>query len=241
MKTINQFTYAEINNYNCSNPTIPSWIMETYAQYGEDIIIEAILKAFLSRNTQKQYSFTYIEIGANHPISTNSSYLFYKKYNASGILIEANPELISELKRVRPRDLILNYAISNNDSDQVEFYISKDTEISSLNEEFVKAWDKEKAKNIKKVKNKRINSILELAKNVDLLYLSIDVEGLDLNLIKDIDYEKYCPFIIQCEPGEGFRKGTKKEIIDFLQNKNYMLLSETEGNLIFINKKYLNE
>lgn len=239
IKTINPFVYNYISYGEITNPTIPAWIGETYAQYFEDVIVESLIKAYVSKNKNKVLSFTYIEIGANHPISTSSTFLLSKKYNANGILVEANPDLISELSKIRKRDHVYNFAISNSDEEYVEFYLSKDTEISSLNKQFVEAWDKKEANNKIRVKNKRINEILEITKNCNLVYLSIDIEGMDLDLIKDIDYTKYKPFLIQCEPSEGFKKGTKDEMVDFLKEKNYILICETEGNLIFIHQDYI--
>lgn len=238
-KIINPFVYNYIANNDIKNPTLPAWIGETYSQYFEDIIVESLLKAYLSKNKEKKLSFTYIEIGANHPISTNSTFLLNKKYGVNGILIEANPDLIGDLSKIRSKDFVYNVAISNSNEENVEFYLSKDTEISSLNKNFVEAWDKKEASNKIVVKNKRINEILHIVKDCDLIYLSIDIEGMDLDLIKDIDYPKYSPFLIQCEPSEGFKKGTKDEMIEFLKQKNYILICETEGNLIFINQKYI--
>lgn len=41
-----------------------------------------------------------LEIGANHPIATSATYLLSVELGISGVLVEANPALIGDLKKV---------------------------------------------------------------------------------------------------------------------------------------------
>ena len=79
----------------------------------------------------------------------------------------------------------------------------------------------------------RINDLLEIVKANELIILIIDVEGLDLRLLKDINFEKYRPFIIEIEPSDGFVPGTGDAMIEYLSSKGYELIAETNVNLIF--------
>lgn len=56
----------------------------------------------------------YLDLGANHAKELSNSYAYYEN-GASGVLVEANPELIDELKEIRPRDIIVNKAIAFED------------------------------------------------------------------------------------------------------------------------------
>lgn len=233
MKRIfNQFTYDKIRSDNMLDPTIHTFINETYSQCHEDVIIASLVRAYFKR-TSTQFSLSYVEIGANHPVATSSTYLWKNIFNINGILVEANPKLISELEKHRPNDVIINAAVIDSDEPFISFYLGHENEISSLNETFVANWKNLGVQEKITVPTIRINQILNQV-NTDIVLLTIDVEGMDLTLIRDIDFSKYRPFIIQTEPSDYFFPGTSSQMIDFLGSKNYKLVSETDVNLIFI-------
>jgi hypothetical protein len=69
--------------------------------------------------------------------------------------------------------------------------------------------------------------------NKKLAILSIDVEGLDKEILSDIDFSKYRPMVIVIEPSDFFIKDNTNNIIDIMNNNNYTLISITDVNLIF--------
>jgi FkbM family methyltransferase len=232
-KTINQFVYQRILESEMPNSTIPAWLSETYTQAYEDVIIDSSIRAYIRRNPpNKGISLSYLEIGANHPVCTSASYYFQRKYNIRGILVEANPKLIPALKKYRPHDIIIHAAVCNTDHASIDFYISPDNEISSLDPKFVNNWKDMGIQEKITVPTIRINALLEMLK-ADITLLSIDVEGLDMMLLEDIDYAKYNPTIIQVEPSDGYAPGTSTKMINFLSTKGYTLVGETDVNLIF--------
>lgn len=235
-KTINPFAYQRILEATIPNSTIPSWLGESYAQCYEDIIVDSMIRAY-GKKLGRSFSLTYIEVGANHPVCTSSSLLWQRRYGVNGILVEANPKLAENLKKFRPKDVVINKAATNEDVSEVDFYVSPENELSSLSKKFVETREnlginlgiQEKIR----VPTVRLNELLELTKQADLVVLIIDVESLDLALIKDINFEKYRPFIIQAEPSDGFCPGTSNSMINFLREKGYSLVAETDVNLIF--------
>ncbi len=94
------------------------FIKQTNSQSGEDSIIAYIL---LELGIQPK-DVTYVDLGANHARIMNNTYYFYS-LGASGVLVEANSSLIPELKLLRNRDTILNYCISDQYDEVVDFYI----------------------------------------------------------------------------------------------------------------------
>lgn len=231
-KIVNSFVYQRILESGMPNSTLPAWLGETYSQAYEDVIMEGLLRAYVKRHGPVN-GITYIEIGANHPVCTSSSYLLNRKYGAVGILVEANPKLIPALKEHRPNDIIINAAVYDEDVTKIDFYISPDNEISSVDQKFVNAWKDGRVEEKISVPAIRINYLLEKTANVDLVFLSIDVEGLDMRLLADIDFDLYRPFMIQVEPSDAFAPGTSTTMVDFLKERNYNLVAETDVNLIF--------
>lgn len=236
-RSINPFVYQRILENDMPNSTIPAWLGETYSQCYEDVIIDSLIRAHKRKLGRQLKGLTYIEIGANHPVCTSSTYLWKRKYNVNGILVEANPRLIKNLQKFRPNDHIINAAAYDQDSEGIDFFLSPDNEISSLDERFVNAWKDLGVQEKITVPTIRVNTLLEMVKNVEAVILIIDVEGLDLRLLKDIDFEKHRPLIIETEPSDAFAPGTSKAMIEFLESKDYVIIGETDVNLIFLNNK----
>ncbi|WP_338333039.1 FkbM family methyltransferase [Acetobacter sp. LMG 32666] len=234
----NQFILEENKLHSLENSPISDNVPccpETYSQDGEDIIISSLLRAQLLREKRSMSDVFYIEIGANHPIYASNTYLLYKKYAAHGLLIEADPNLIADLKRVRPRDTVVQCAISNLHAPELVFHVAQASELSSLNPDHIHSFGNffghgGISQNVR-VPNIHINTLLENVNNVD--FLSIDCEGLDYDIISSIDFERFKPFIIQCEPSEHFMKGNTQKLISFMESHSYKLQARTDINLIF--------
>jgi FkbM family methyltransferase len=225
----NPFVLNAIKTQNTSQPTIEPIIGETYSQCYEDILISSRIRAIELRRGEK-LDLMFVEIGANHPIACSSTLYLEKYHKMNGILVEANPALIPELIKQRPKATIINAAITNTDEKEVTLYISSLTEISSLNKEYVETWGDSKLKEEIIVPAMRIDDIL--AQCIKYIILFIDIEGLDLQILKDMSF-KYRPFIIQAEaPTDEIRK----EMGDFMQSHNYELFGMTDVNLLFANK-----
>ena len=211
---------------------------ESYSQSGEDVIIEGLLRASFQLEGRAMNSMLYVEIGANHPISTSNTYLFYKKYEASGVLVDANPYLIESLKSVRPRDIVVYSAISTSDVETIDLHIGKASELSSLNPAHIESFGDIAGQGgivgAVTVPNLHINDFMSrlMGRHIDLL--TIDCEGLDLELLAALDFQKYMPTIIQCEPSNHFYPGNTDQMISLLHARSYRLVATTRVNLIFM-------
>src|ERR1700733_14798020 len=93
----NIFVYEACLGAGVRFPTIPAPAAEYYAQFSEDIIVVSLLEAKAA--AAKEIDLTkqkYLEIGGNHPFATSATYLLHKRLGMNGVVVEANPELISE-------------------------------------------------------------------------------------------------------------------------------------------------
>jgi hypothetical protein len=111
-------------------PDIDVFLPPQYAQKGEDLIIESLINAIYVSDPERTKQIRYLEISANHPISSSSTFLFYAR-GARGTLVEANPKLIPQLKGVRSEDVIVNAAVVATNSKYETLYISNMSELSS--------------------------------------------------------------------------------------------------------------
>lgn len=230
----NHFIEEKIISNNLSRPALQPYLKASYAQLYEDIIIESLALSICRNHNTEINNFCYVDIGANHSVSTSNTFLFYDRYNMSGILVDANPLLCEELSNFRPRDKVINACITNSNDKTSVFYISDKHEISSISPDFITSWNNGMAKILKTINipNIKINNILSMSKK-EILFLSIDVEGLDKEILENIDFSKYKPLIISIEPSDFFIPDNTKKIIDIMNNNNYILTSTTDVNLIF--------
>jgi FkbM family methyltransferase len=246
---LNPFTYdklIEIGNENEYTPKIPVELARQYSQAGEDLIIQSLiyrLNYFKTNDHKKSFELNnlrYLEIGANHPIATSSTYLFYLK-GASGILVEPNPDLADLLRNVRPNDEVLSVACVDNDQLDGQLHISEASELSSLIPESPGRWINT-FKIIKTIKcaTTHVNNVAKIFwdkyANGKSTFLSIDCEGLDFKLISALDLERFPFDIIQIEPGEPLAPKNLERIEGRLLKEGYLLLCMTEVNAIFINR-----
>lgn len=210
-----------------------------YSQYGEDLIIADL---FYRLGIHKP---SYLDIGANEPKFISNSYFFYEQ-GGNGVCVEPNPFLCKKLIESRPRDIIINAGIGLTDKDEDDFYLFPNNAngLSTFSKREAMHWQevgmqglgKIKFEKIIKVRLININTLLKdhFKSAPDLL--SIDVEGLDFEILQSLDYMKYSPKIICAETlsYDENQKGYKiNNIENFLKTKGYSLYADTRVNSIF--------
>lgn len=231
----NQCINQEIHRLNLPNSRIKHFAPVSYAQAGEDVILEGLLSARLYKSQRSWDSVFYVEIGANHPVSTSNTYLFYQR-GANGVLVEPNPELGSLIRTARPRDVLVPSVVLPAAQASATLFIGNAHELSSLDEAHIKSFGNFDGiggvREHIEVSALGINELLfPYANKVD--FLSIDCEGLDYDLIKAIDWERIKPAVIQCEPSEHFLEGNTDRIIKLMECRSYRLAAKTDINVIF--------
>ncbi|MDE6539047.1 MAG: FkbM family methyltransferase, partial [Ruminococcus sp.] len=211
----------------------------TFSQSGEDSIIKYIF------NTLGRKIGTYLDLGANHALHLSNTYNFYAS-GARGVLLEANPELAMELVEKRPEDIVINKCLAEKSGETLDFYILNGDGLSTSDYNAVQNFIKENP-SLKITKKITINSITineiieeyfpEKAPDI----MNIDIEGMELSILKMTDFEKFRPLIIICEMIEyknGLTIGQKNnEILEFMQKNDYVEFAFTGINSIFIDKR----
>ena len=217
---------------------------ERYSQAGEDSIIAYVFRTLgYSLN-----SVSYLDLGANHARDLSNTYYFYQ-HGSSGVLVEANPDLIPELKLLRRRDIILNRCVANTDDKEVEFYITNFDGLSSsdrISVEHASGVNEmiELAQTVQ-VKTISVQSILERYFNRPPALLNIDVEGCEMDILRSYDFERYRPFVVVAEVipyDKNLVVGVKnRDIVEFLQQNGYIEYAFTGINSIFIDARKLEQ
>lgn len=208
----------------------------SFSQCGEDLIVKYI---FNLRGINKP---SYIDIGANSPFFLNNTAIFYKE-GCRGINIDANPALIELFNKERPGDININIGIGNQNS-KLEFYIMKDDTLSTFSKiefERMQSVGLELREKVE-VSVRTIQDVLaEYNNNIFPDFLSLDVEGLDLDILHSIDFDKHHPKVICVEAAEYSKIGAGKrreEVIDFVASKGYYEYANTNLNAIMVKNEF---
>ncbi len=204
---------------------------KSYSQCGEDLIINHLVK-YLDINKP-----TYIDIGANHPKKLNNTYFFYKN-GSVGVLVEPNKQLCKLISRTRKRDTVINAGIGISKENTAKYYVMSCDTLSTFCKEEAERIEKMgsiKICNTEDVKMYGINDILEKYFNGAPDIFSIDIEGLDLEVLKTLDFSKYRPKIFCIETLEYTQDRSAKkdnELIDFMVLNGYSIYADTYINTI---------
>lgn len=208
----------------------------SFSQCGEDMIVEYVF------NLRGIWRPTYLDIGANHPFHLSNTAAFYEK-GCRGINVEANSHLMADFKVHRPEDINLNIGISAK-AGYLDFYIMEDNTLSTFSriecEGMVKSG--KKLAHTAKVNLTTIDAVLaEHFQGQFPDFLSLDVEGMDFEILGSIDFKKYSPKVICVEAAEYSPIGVGKrryELVDFLASKGYYEYASTNLNAIMVKNEF---
>lgn len=222
-------------NASCEEPS--------YAQAGEDRILRYIF-GMTGRLLQE---VTYLDLGANRVKNLSNTYIFYEN-GAKGVLVDANPMLCELLIAERARDTTLNKCISEKSGEIVRFYILNNDGLSSPDKNVIDTAmiEDDTLKIVKTidVETISVNDILrQYFSSAAPTILNVDIEGNELGILSSIDFDTMRPFTIICEMIPYSPKlvvaQKNKEIMNFMESKDYVEYAFTGINSIFIDKRQL--
>ena len=181
----------------------------------------------------------FVEIGAYDGLRGSNCFHFEKYLNWQGIAIEASLIQFEDLKKNRKCQLI-NKALSSIEK-EVEFVevIEGLTQMSGINNEIfqknnknlISKDTKSKTKN-KTIKTTTFDKVIPKGRKID--YLSIDIEGEELDLLKSINFDNYEINVISVE--NNIPKDQNFKI--FFNDKNFEFFDRIGQDEIFYNRKF---
>lgn len=171
------------------------WSTRSWSQEGEDQILRRIFE-------QKPHGF-YVDVGAHHPMRFSNTYLFYRR-GWRGINIDAMPGSMVTFNKKRPRDINLEVGIGLEDK-EVDYYIFNEPALNGFSKEISCARDQATSiyhiEKVVKLAVRPLSSVLEghLPTGQTIDFMSIDVEGLDLEVLQSNDWDRYRPQFVLVE------------------------------------------
>ena len=188
---------------------------------------------------------TYVDVGCWHPKKASNTYHFYVR-NWRGICIDPNPELAPLYQKFRPKDTFINCGIGQ--SDESLDYFMLDDNASSMNTfdfEFIKKHQLEgRIKKTLQIPLYPLSDVLEknLRPGERLDFFDIDVEGLDLSVLKTNDWNRFRPKVVVVETNFSIDQDITSEVVTYLASNDYDLVGKSIingnlGNLFLIDRR----
>ena len=176
---------------------------KSHSQIFQDLFVAYILK---------KEKGIYCEVGALDGKKLSNTFYLEKELGWSGILCEPDKSYQELIRKNRPNNILVTEPIFSKENEEVNFF-----ELEGGRSGIDKNLNNEKSY---KLKTTTLNKILkENLNNKNVNYISIDTEGTEYEIIKELDLDKFYPEIITIE--HNYDKEKRDKIYKILKNKNY--------------------
>ena len=206
-------------------------LKKSYSNWGIDMMAD-----FIFREKNKG---VFIDIGCHHPMINNNTYPLYKR-GWNGINIDIDYSAIDSFNFLRSKDTNIEIAVSDNVGNSDLFFYHNRAAKNTLSKE--KGLD---AKQIRSIKTTTLNKIIQesIYKDQKINFLTIDVEGFELNVLRGFDFKKYKPELVVVEliqrgMTEFFHQNItniqNSDIYLYMIKQDYKLVNWIHDDLVFV-------
>lgn len=223
-----------LNRFRPKNPPPGT---TSYSQCGEDLIIKHVLCEYLGIKNP-----SYLDIGAHHPTYLSNTYLFYER-GSQGVCVEPDPFLFAQIEIERKRDTCLNVGVGFSEATSADLYIMSCRTLNTFSKEEAERYQSygtHRIQEVVKLPLLSVNSILDkyFASGPD--FVSLDVEGMDFEILKSFDFSKFRPPVFCVETlsyAEDQSARKIEEIMALMRSKGYFSYADTYINTIFVDQE----
>jgi FkbM family methyltransferase len=215
-----------------------SFLTISYSQEGEDLI--------LSRIFGSASAGFYVDVGAYHPKRYSNTYLFYQR-GWQGINIDAMPGSMRAFRSARPRDINLEIAI---------FRVQSKLKYYEFTEPALNGFSRELSEDRQHGGRGTITGELEIEalplrdvlrkhmppqqKVID--FMSVDVEGLDLDVLLSNDWTTFRPRVLLVEfLWSSLETLSTVPAHQFLTSVGYRIFAKSFQTVFYLSDEYTRE
>ena len=213
---------------------------KSYSISGVDLIIDRMFS-----KVQKGF---YIDLGCNHPIKHNNTYLLHKR-GWNGINIDADSRSIEEFNKLRKNDYNICALISDKKQKIKYYYYHERSALNTVDSRIVKKR-KNKPKKIFLRETTTLDNIIENStfKKRKINFLSVDIENHEYEALKYFKFNKHKIDCIVIEllniknkyietQNQNIKYVLKSNIFKLLKKNNYRLINWVNSDLVFIHNR----
>jgi FkbM family methyltransferase len=165
----------------------------SFAQNGEDIVLWRAL-----RHVREG---VYVDVGGWDPDVDSVTRLFYER-GWRGVDVEPVPEFAEKFRERRPRNEVVQAAVTDLAVDEVVLHRVGSTGLSTLDDRLAadhsaSGFETEDVR----VPARRLDDVLEASALVDgtIHFLKVDVEGAEAQVLRSVDLDRWRPWVLVIE------------------------------------------
>jgi FkbM family methyltransferase len=200
-----------------------------YSQDGEDMILRRLFEG-------RRRGF-YVDVGAHHPFRFSNTCYFHRR-GWKGINIDPNPGAIEAFRCERPGDTNICVGVSDH-AGKLAFHLFNEPALNTFDADLAEqraGLPGYRLLETKSVPVRRLDDLLteHLPRGQAIDFLSIDVEGLDLAVLRSSDWTRFRPHLLLVESrGRVMSTLANDPINDFVVAAGYQLIAKTINTLIY--------
>jgi FkbM family methyltransferase len=211
-------------------PSPPPYSRLVFAEQGEDALIQALF-------WRKSAPGVYVDVGAFHPQRFSVTYAFYLQ-GWRGINIEPRPGSKAEFDRLRPEDVNLELAVSDQ-AGRRTYYEFNEPLFNGMYPEVTADWQKRHGCHVvaeRPIDVERLDSVLSRhlqGRAID--FMTIDVEGAELEVLRSNDWTRFRPEVVVLEDltTPRLRDVLATPVTQFLESLDYAAIGKTRHTLVY--------
>ena len=202
----------------------------TYAQHGEDLMLCNLFRLMgIDRPG-------YLDLGAHHPYVISNTALLHER-GSRGVNVEANPHLVEAFREARPDDLTINVGVGPEQGTWPFYRFTKRSGLNTFSEAIVAARaDRHPVEEVVHLPVWTITRIVEeCCGGAYPPLLSMDLEGLDLAVLKTADFSLSRPRVVIAE----LQGADAAEARPLMANWGFRVVCRMVSNLLFVHDDWI--
>lgn len=198
-------------------PAASAWL--SHSQFGEDMVLRGLLPPGPG---------FYVDIGAHHPVHFSNTYHFYCR-GWRGLNVDAAPGSMEAFRQARPRDINVEAAVGQRDGEALEFFRFEQAALNTFDRDMAAQALARGARPLPSahLPVRSLNALLEahLPAGQQVDFLTVDVEGLDEEVLGGLDLQRFRPGVILFERHVPFEQVAGLPLVQHLQGAGYALVA----------------
>jgi FkbM family methyltransferase len=201
----------------------------SYAESGEDLLLASLM------GERKKAGF-YVDVGAHHPKRISNTYYFYRR-GWQGINIDPAPGRKRLFDFYRPRDINLECGVAQQQG-IMTYFMFDESELNGFSRELSEDRVRTGRFHLTGQKEALVVSLKQildehLPAGLEIDFLTVDVEGMDLEVLGSNDWSRYCPHFVLVEIKGAVADIQGNPIYSMLVQHGYQLQGKTLKTAIF--------
>ena len=202
---------------------------KSYSHEGEDILLDRFLEG--------RPSGFYVDVGAHHPRRFSNTYRLYCR-GWRGLNIDANPGSMTLFRRLRPRDINVEAAVSST-RQELTYYVFNEPALNT----FCKSLALERLNDTYSIAkeitvwtsplSQLLDEYVPTGTRIDLM--TVDVEGLDYEVLQSNDWALYSPefILVECLDAVMLEQANSDPVAQLLFRHDYLIVAKTMNTVFF--------